>query len=118
MSAEMRLRFATDELERANRDAEQKRLAWLVARVAHPAVLNVDAAEEYAEAANLAAECLKKWEEATIEAQAEYFATVRRAEVGYQSKGGTTPASARRAIAESPADQAAGAVARYIARED
>lgn len=126
MTAEQRLRFATDELERANRDAETKRLAWLVARVAHPAVLDVDAALEYAEAANLAAEAQKCFDEAQVEALAEWaerervMQVVRRAEAGSLQAG--TPAFARRATAETPDLQAPGVVARlherHIARED
>lgn len=114
MTARQRLQFATDELERANRDAENKRLVWLVARVAHPSVLNVDAAIEYAEAANVAAERLREWEEATIEAQAEYFqqesaAVVRRGEADHVQAGHIgSSASPRRTPIET----------RYIARED
>lgn len=118
MTAEQRLRFATDELERANRDAENKRLAWLVARVAHPAVLDMDLALEYAEAANVAAELLKQWELASIDAQAEYFAQeaiVRRGEADIV-RAGHNSASPRRAIAEAPAVPARWPVS--FSRED
>jgi hypothetical protein len=72
---QLRLRDAMTALEEANRDAERWRLAWCVARVAHPDVLDLDVAVGYCEAANAAAEAANRYEEAVMDAQQEFFDT-------------------------------------------
>lgn len=124
MTAEQRLRFATDELERALRDVKHYLLAWRVAVEASPTAYALDQMEALCRAVDYADVAQERFDEAQINALAEWQereASVRRAEAGYPGKGGTTPAFARRAIAQTPAHPGdAGAVARSIqfSRED
>ena len=78
--SEFRLRFATDELERAQRAAEHARLAWKIARAAQPHVVALDEMEAYCEAADYAAEAQTSYERALAEGQAEWLATQRHRE--------------------------------------
>lgn len=64
---------ATRALEEALRDQEKARTIWLIARVAHPAVLDVTATERYAEASNAVADAQDAYDHAVIESQAEYL---------------------------------------------
>lgn len=64
---------ATRLLEEALRDQEKARTVWLIARVAHPSVLDVTATERYAEASNAVADAQDAYDHAVMEAQADYL---------------------------------------------
>ena len=80
--SEFRLRFATDELERAQREAERARLAWKIGQAAHPSMVDIDTLEAYCEAANAAAEAQNDYDTAVAEAQAEWHAEWQRTQGG------------------------------------
>lgn len=66
---------ATKALEEARKAQEMARAIWLLARVAHPMALDITAAENYCEASNAVADAESRFDEAQMEAQAEYFNT-------------------------------------------
>jgi hypothetical protein len=65
------LMAATKRLEEAIDDQEKARLVWLVNRVAHPGVVDIDLAEAYCDAANAVANAQSDWDAACIDAQAD-----------------------------------------------
>lgn len=69
------LMVATKTLEDAIKDQEKARLVWLVNRVAHPGIVDIDLAERYCEATNAVANAQGAYDEAVMNAQAEYLRT-------------------------------------------
>jgi hypothetical protein len=72
--SEFKLRFATDELERAQRQQESARLAWKAARDSSPTEYALDEMEAYCWASNECAEAQRAYDLAVIESQATWHA--------------------------------------------
>lgn len=61
------------ELEEAQAAQQKRRLAWKIARVAHPFVLDLTAMEAYCDATDAVFEAQARYDEAVIDAQLEWY---------------------------------------------
>ena len=64
---------ATKALEEALEDQKRARVVWLVNRVAHPGVVNIDLAERYCESSNAVANAQDAYDAAVMDEQASYL---------------------------------------------
>ena len=70
--SEFALRFATDEMERAERDLENKHLAWLIAREARPTEIALDEMEALCDAVHYWRNAEAALHRAKLDVQAEW----------------------------------------------
>lgn len=101
--SEFNLRFATDQLERAQREQENARLAWLVARTSRPAEIDLDTMEAYCVASNDCAEAQRAYDLALTESQATW-AEEWRAIHGHPGSEEWAARASSSDVGESPAE--------------